>query len=130
MSDQRKNHGKSKKNVLVPAATSLADVPPSYAEVLQSIKTQIQQSRLKAVLSANSSLVLLYWQIGQIILTRQTNEGWGAKVIDRLSFDLKDSFPDMKGFSPRNLKYMRAFTDAFPDFAIVQRVVAQLPYAA
>lgn len=128
MSDDRKTHGKSKKNVLIPASVSVADIPQSYADVLNGIKTHIQQSRLKAALAANSALILLYWQIGQIILSRQTNEGWGAKVIDRLSFDLKEAFPDMGGFSPRNLKYMRAFAEAYPDMAIVQRVVAQIPW--
>jgi predicted nuclease of restriction endonuclease-like (RecB) superfamily len=71
---------------------------------------------------------MLYWHIGQSILTRQGCEGWGAKTIDRLSFDLKEAFPDMQGFSPRNLKYMRAFADAYSNLEIVQRVVAQIPW--
>jgi len=62
----------------------------------------------------NTELVLLYWTIGRDILLRQEKERWGAKVIDRLSADLKRSFPEMKGFSPRNLKYMRTFADAWP----------------
>ncbi len=107
---------------------SLVDIPQSYANGLIGVKTHIPQSRLKAALVANSALILLYWQIGQNILSRQTNEGWGTKVIDRLSFDLKEAFPDMGGFSPRNLKYMRAFAEAYPDIAIVQRVVAQIPW--
>jgi predicted nuclease of restriction endonuclease-like (RecB) superfamily len=60
--------------------------------------------------------------------SRQQQEGWGAKVIDRLAKDLKREFPDMKGFSPRNLKYMRAFAEAYPDQAIVQEVLAQIPW--
>lgn len=128
MSEERKKHGNSKPQAIMPASPSLAEVPLDYAEVLQSIKTQIQHSCLKAVLSANAALTLLYWQIGQIILTRQTQQGWGAKVIDRLSFDLKEAFPDMRGFSPRNLKYMRAFAEAYPDLEIVQRVIAQIPW--
>lgn len=62
------------------------------------------------------------------ILARQQSEGWGAKVIDRLSADLRVAFPDMQGLSPRNLKYMRSFAAAWPDSAIVQRVIAQLPW--
>jgi hypothetical protein len=58
--------------------------------------------------------VLLYWRIGHEILMRQARESWGAKVIDRLSADLKTAFPEMKGFSPRNLKYMRAFAEDWP----------------
>jgi predicted nuclease of restriction endonuclease-like (RecB) superfamily len=72
--------------------------------------------------------VLLYWQIGREILVRQQQEGWGAKTIDRLAKDLKQEFPEMKGFSPRNLKYMRAFAEAWSDEVIVQQVVAQIPW--
>jgi predicted nuclease of restriction endonuclease-like (RecB) superfamily len=72
--------------------------------------------------------VLLYWQIGRDILARQAAQGWGAKVIERLAQDLRSSFPEMKGFSPRNLKYMRAFAEAWPDTEFVQAVLAQLPW--
>lgn len=72
--------------------------------------------------------MLLYWQIGRDILARQDKEGWGAKVIDRLAQDLRNAFPDMKGFSPRNLKYMRAFAEAWPEAEFVQEVLAQLPW--
>jgi predicted nuclease of restriction endonuclease-like (RecB) superfamily len=72
--------------------------------------------------------VLLYWQLGRDILARQDREGWGAKVIERLAQDLRNAFPDMKGFSPRNLKYMRAFAEAWPDEGFVQQAAAQLPW--
>ena len=71
-------------------------------------------------------MVLLYWDIGRMILERQQHSGWGAKIIDRLASDLRHSYPDMKGFSPRNLKYMRAFAAAWPDRAIVQAPLAQM----
>lgn len=70
----------------------------------------------------------LYWKIGRDILDRQAQQGWGAKVIDRLAHDLRTAFPEMKGFSPRNLKYMRAFAEAWPDAEFVQAVLAQLPW--
>ena len=73
-------------------------------------------------------MVLLYWDIGRAILDRQGREGWGAKVIDRLSQDLRDVYPDMQGLSPRNLKYIRALAAAWPDRGIVQRTVAQIPW--
>ncbi|HEX4937092.1 MAG TPA: PDDEXK nuclease domain-containing protein [Candidatus Kapabacteria bacterium] len=76
----------------------------------------------------NGVLVLLYWQIGRDILARQAQQGWGAKVIERLAQDLRAAFPDMKGFSPRNLKYMRAFAEAWPDSEFVQQAAAQLPW--
>jgi predicted nuclease of restriction endonuclease-like (RecB) superfamily len=78
--------------------------------------------------SLNQELLLLYWQIGRDILQRQEQEGWGAKIIDRLAKDLKREFPDMTGFSLRNLKYMRSFAEAYPDEQIVQQVVAQIPW--
>ncbi len=72
--------------------------------------------------------MLLYWQIGRDILSRQAEQGWGAKVIDRLAHDLRNAFPEMKEFSPRNLKYMRAFAEAWPDADFAQAVLAQLPW--
>jgi predicted nuclease of restriction endonuclease-like (RecB) superfamily len=70
---------------------------------------RIHTAQQRATLAVNRELVLLYWQIGRDILARQAAQGWGAKVIERLAQDLRTAFPDMKGFSPRNLKYMRAF---------------------
>ena len=65
---------------------------------------------------------------GRDILERQAREGWGAKVIERLAHDLRTAFPDMKGFSPRNLKYMRAFAEAWPEPEFVQQAAARLPW--
>ena len=73
-------------------------------------------------------MILLYWKIGQSILERQRESSWGSKVIDQLAKDLAKALPEMKGFSARNLKYMRTFAEAYPDEAIVQRWVAQLPW--
>ncbi len=99
-----------------------------YAALLNGLKSRIRQAQVRAALSVNQEMILLYWQIGQEILNRESTEGWGSKVIDRLAKDLKGSFPTMKGFSSRNLKYMRAFAEAYPDSQIVQRSVAQLPW--
>lgn len=73
-------------------------------------------------------MVMLYWDIGQRILRKQADQGYGSKVIDRLAADLRESFPDMKGFSPRNLKYMRAFAAAWPDHTLVQASLAQVTW--
>ncbi|HNS79429.1 MAG TPA: PDDEXK nuclease domain-containing protein [Syntrophorhabdus sp.] len=121
-------HGRQRDNALFPAVTSHAHLPQDYGEVLHEIKNRIRLERQKVALAANSVMILLYWDIGRIILERQDQAGWGAKVIDRLSMDLRDAFPDMDGFSPRNLKYMRAFALAWQDRVIVQRGVAQLPW--
>jgi predicted nuclease of restriction endonuclease-like (RecB) superfamily len=99
-----------------------------YRELLEELKGRIRSSQIKAAIAVNRELILLYWQIGRDILFRQTQEGWGSKVVSRLSEDLRREFPDMKGFSPRNLKYMRAFAEAFPDEQIVLQVVAQIPW--
>jgi predicted nuclease of restriction endonuclease-like (RecB) superfamily len=124
----RSSRGKTRDGASFPVPPTRAGLPRDYAETLGAIKQRIQQERLRVVLAANSAMVLLYWDIGKMILDRQEREGWGAKVIDRLSADLRDANPEMQGLSPRNLKYMRAFATAWPDRAIVQRVIAQLPW--
>lgn len=106
----------------------ITPTPPGYAAWLAELKTRIHSAQQRAALAVNRELVLLYWQMGQDILARQAQQGWGAKVIDRLAQDLRAAFPDMKGFSPRNLKYMRAFAQAWPDADFVQAVLAQLPW--
>ncbi|MFA5890995.1 MAG: PDDEXK nuclease domain-containing protein [Actinomycetota bacterium] len=111
-----------------PAAPPRAGLPRGYAKTLGEIKRRIREERLRVVLAANAAMVLLYWDIGRVILDRQESEGWGAKVIDRLAADLRGAFPDMRGFSPRNLKYMRAFAAAWPDREIVQEALAQVPW--
>ena len=93
--------------------------------ILEELKTKIRQAQYKAVISANK-IIFLYWDIGKTILIQQEKQGWGAKVIDRLSQDLCKTFPDMKGLSSRNLKYMRQFASLYPDPVIVQEVLAQL----
>jgi len=102
--------------------------PDSYAQFLADLKSRIQAAQIRASLSVNRELVLLYWQIGRDILERQDRERWGAKVIDRLATDLKRAFPEMRGFSPRNLKYMRRFAEVWAEEEFVQQVAAQLPW--
>ncbi|WP_313311618.1 PDDEXK nuclease domain-containing protein [Pulveribacter sp.] len=107
---------------------ALTPPPGGYAEWLAELKTRIHTAQQRATLAVNRELVLLYWQIGRDILQRQEREGWGAKVIERLAHDLRAAFPDMKGFSPRNMKYMRAFAQAWPDTEFVQQAAALLPW--
>ncbi len=106
----------------------LTEPPEGYASWLADLKDRIHNARQRASLAVNRELVLLYWQIGQDILARQAAQGWGAKVIERLSNDLHAAFPEMKGFSRANLMYMRAFAEAWPDATIVQQAVGQLPW--
>jgi predicted nuclease of restriction endonuclease-like (RecB) superfamily len=103
-------------------------IPPDYADWLADIKTRVVSARQRAALAANAELVMLYWQIGNEILQRQRTANWGDKVLDRLASDLRDAFPEMKGFSLANLKFMRALAQAWPDAAIGQQAVSQLPW--
>ncbi len=124
----RKQRGKVDRTAMFPASPNRSELPKDYIGWLSDLKSNIAKTRLQVLLSSNAAMVLLYWDIGQRILIKQSEHGWGAKVIDRISYDLKETFPDMKGFSPRNLKYMRAFASTWPDLSIVQEVLAQLPW--
>ncbi len=103
-------------------------LPPGYAAWLAGIKARVVAARQRTVLAANSELIRLYWQIGRDILERQAGQGWGAKVIEHLAKDLRDAFPEMKGFSRANMMYMRAFAEAWSEDEIVQQAVGQLPW--
>ncbi len=107
---------------------ALTPAPSGYADWLAELKTRIHNAQQRAALAVNRELVLLYWQIGRDILARQAEQGWGAKVIERLAHDLRTAFPQVKGFSRANLMYMRSFAEAWPDAAIVQQAVGQLPW--
>ena len=108
------------KNILV--------LPADYAAWLISLKRQIASARQRAVFVANEEQIRLYHYIGRDILLRQNHQGWGAKVIDRLSADLRAAFPDMKGLSASNLKYMRFFAQECPESTIGQQPADQLPW--
>ena len=103
-------------------------VPFNYTRFLTDLKERIQSAQLRASIAINRELILLYWQIGQSILKRQRESGWGSKIIDQLAKDLAKAFPEMKGLSARNLRYMRTLAEAYPDEEVVQRSVAQLPW--
>jgi predicted nuclease of restriction endonuclease-like (RecB) superfamily len=107
---------------------SLTSSPAGYADWLSGLKAQIHEAQQRAAQAVNLELVSLYWKIGNAILIRQKDQGWGAKVVDRLAHDLRSAFPDMQGFSVRNLKYMRAFATAWPDEAFVQAALHKLPW--
>ncbi len=97
-----------------------------YFQTIQKIKEQIQSSQYKAIKSVNKELILLYWNIGNVILK---NSEWGSKFIDNLAKDIKIEFPALKGFSVRNLKYMRKFAELYTDFEFVQTVSAQISWS-
>ncbi|HEY6271641.1 MAG TPA: PDDEXK nuclease domain-containing protein [Terriglobales bacterium] len=102
--------------------------PEGYEAFLGELKERIRTAQVRAAVAVNRELVLLYWGIGRDILARQKQHGWGARVVDRLAADLRKAFPEMAGFSPRNLKYMRAFAEAWSDESIVQAPLAQITW--
>ena len=104
----------------------LLALPAGYADWLTSLKQRIQGARQRALLSANAEQIRLYHDIGRDILVRQSQQGWGARIIERLSADLRAAFPGMKGFSVRNLLYMRQFAEQCPHGLFVQQSAAQI----
>ena len=100
----------------------------SYQGLLKEIKEKVRASQIKAAVAVNQELIKLYWEIGNSVQKKQQEEGWGAKTIEKLAKDLKAAFPDMKGFSLRNIHYMVKFAREYPDISIVQQLVAQIPW--
>ncbi len=101
--------------------------PAGYIQLLDAVKREVAASRTQAARVVNAELIGMYWRIGRLILDRQADEGWGARVIDRLATDLRTALPGGRGFSRRNLHYMRAIAEALPA-EIVQQTAAQLPW--
>lgn len=96
-----------------------------YFKILNDVKILIKTAQYKAVLGANKEMIELYWKIGNLIID---NTKYGSKFIQNLSTDVRSEFPGIKGFSVRNLNYMRQFTKTYPDFSKMQQAVALLPW--
>jgi predicted nuclease of restriction endonuclease-like (RecB) superfamily len=100
-----------------------------YKTLLIDIKQRIRQAQTKAILSANSELITMYWDIGKMLVEKQKVAGWGAAVIPRLSKDIRNELPEIKGFSERNIGYMIRFAREYGT-SILQQPVAKLPEQA
>ncbi len=120
--------GGSREDVGFPVPPPRSDMDAPYATFINELKQCIRNERTRVMLSANKDLILFYFDIGSRILVEQERYGWGAHVIDRIATDLKETFPELTGFSARNLKYMRKFAKAWQDRSFVQRTVAQIPW--
>lgn len=107
---------------------SIEGLPDGYGELLAQVKADVLATRLRATRIANAEMVGLYWRVGQLILDRQTRGGWGSRVIDRLSADLRRDLPDQRGWSRTNLTMMRALAETWPNLPIGQHPVNQLPW--
>jgi predicted nuclease of restriction endonuclease-like (RecB) superfamily len=125
---RRLSRGRTRAGATFPVPPPAATLPASYAATLQEIKTHLRSARVRAVLAANPIVIESYWQTGRIILARQQEAAWGARVIDRLAADLQAEFPGMSGLSARNLLAMKVFAREFPEGPIAQQPVAQLPW--
>ena len=98
-----------------------------YNSLLNEIKNRIRQAQLRAAISANAEMILMYWDIGRMIHQRQQMEGWGAGIIPRLARDIRNELPEVKGFSERNIGYMVRFFREYGEPPILQQAVAKLP---
>jgi predicted nuclease of restriction endonuclease-like (RecB) superfamily len=127
-SAERGSRGRTREGAMFTAAPPKLGLPAGYAGTLRDIKEHLRHARVRAVLAANPIVIEAYWHTGNIILQRQSEAAWGAKVIDRRAADLREEFPDMGGLSARNLLAMKIFAREFPDAPIAQQPVAQLPW--
>lgn len=126
--EPRISRGRTRPEAIFPVAPPASALPETYAATLQEIKTHLRNARIRAILAANPIVIEAYWHTGKIILARQQEAAWGAKVIDRLAADLQEAFPDMGGLSSRNLLSMKLFAGAFPEGPITKQPVSQLPW--
>ena len=123
MKSERRKGRRKTTQALVPAVASAlgsAALPPNnYPRLLTEIKARIRTAQVKATLSANREMILMYWDIGRMIAERQTKKGWGAAVIPRLARDIQNELPEVKGFSERNIGRIIAFAREYPDLAVI-----------
>jgi predicted nuclease of restriction endonuclease-like (RecB) superfamily len=123
---KRTEYGQESKKNVAPTI-SQSKIPSDYSDFLNGLKSRIQTAQLKAAASVNLELTSLYWDIGQSLLKKTREEGWGSKVVERLATDLANAFPGVAGFSKRNLELMRQFAESYPD-GIYETAVSQIPW--
>lgn len=104
-------------------------LPNDYKSTLEQIVQKIEIAQQKAIISTNITLLDLYWEIGNIILNKKKEQGWGAKVIDNLSKDITASFPSSKGYSSRNLKYMSQFAKTYSNYEDIRDVLSKVSWS-
>lgn len=106
----------------------ISQLDQEYRQLIETLKDKIHAARTCAALAVNQELIKIYWQIGNSILEKQSSQKWGERFIERLSIDLRNSFPGMAGFSVRNLERMRFFSSEYPRFEFAAQLVPQLPW--
>jgi predicted nuclease of restriction endonuclease-like (RecB) superfamily len=108
--------------------TSILHLDTNYISFLDSIKIKFKKAQIRAALSINKELIILYWTIGSELITKQQQFKWGSQFIEQFSHDLQHAFPEMQGFSASNLKRMRRFAQEYPNPTIGSQLVTQLPW--
>lgn len=126
--DRRAHLGREHAGASFPVAPASQEMGQGYKTLIEDLKNDIRSQRVRTVMSASVDMICLYWRIGKAVSERQAELGWGSRVADRMSEDLRRAFPDMSGFSARNLKYMKKFAECWPDYELVQRTVALIPW--
>ncbi|MCL2844465.1 MAG: PDDEXK nuclease domain-containing protein [Chitinivibrionia bacterium] len=127
-SDSRKSMGREREGVVIPVPPLSSEMDAAYFDLRNAIVERVKTTRLNFIIQANQGMIELYWHIGNDILKKQEAEGWGARVIDRLSADLCKEFPDMEGFSARNLGNMKRFAKTWTSPEILQQPVAKIQW--
>ena len=108
--------------------SDLHQINTDYKIWINELKNQVRSVQIKAAIAVNSELIKFYWELGKMISEKQEFYSWGEKLIEQISKDLKEEFPDMKGFSTRNIKYIRNFYAFYNNSEIRQQLVAQIPW--
>ena len=104
------------------------NLPINYTETLSAIKKRINNARYRSMQKVNTEMIELYWDIGQTLSEKTNNEGWGKSVVEVLSVDLQAAYRGVKGFSSRNLWYMKQFYESYTENEFLQRLVAEIPW--
>ena len=111
-----------------PSTPDRISMPEWYPDLLASVAGRVAAGRSRAIAAVNSELLATYWAIGADLIYREAQEGWGTRVVLRLSADIRAQFLGTKGYSPRNLRYMKSFAAAWPESSILQGSLARLPW--
>lgn len=114
--------------IIILRMSDLNLVTTDYKIWITELKGKIRSVQIKAAIAVNSALIEFYWDLGKMISEKQEFYNWGDKLIDQISLDLKEEFPEIKGFSTRNIKYIRNFYSFYINSEIRQQLVAQIPW--
>lgn len=109
-------------------SATLLPIDRHYKSFLKDIKERLKTAQIRAAMAANSELVKFYWQLGKDIIEKQKAFSWGDNFLEQFSNDIKKMFPEMQGFSVRNIYRMKQFAQLYPDLLILPQPVANLPW--